>query len=371
MKRKIRPYPAYAPTIWCGMRLGPWLELLARNRFGIRASRIPAAVSATFFAANCSLLFGIQEKIYRERIEAVEIAEPPIFILGLPRCGTTYMHEIVSVDERFVAPTTYQCLAVNMFLLAGNTPGKILGKLIPKLRPTDNVKLGWDRPQEDEFALLNMGLPSPFHQFGFPNNASANSNYLTMENLSEKELERWKDGLSTFFKMVLLQKAGRLVSKSPTHTGRIKTLEELFPGAKFVHMVRDPFAAAPSTLCLWETLCGQQGFQKVDAGLMEDAVFELLALMNKSYEEGRKHALPGNVIDVRYEDLIENPMETLRRVFHCLDLDGIDNYAKRLHPFLSKNKPYRPKPYSISPELKRKIAKYYAAYLKKYGYVIP
>ena len=34
--------------------------------------------------------------------------------------------------------------------------------LLPSRRPVDNMLAGWDRPQEDEFALCNMGLPSPY-----------------------------------------------------------------------------------------------------------------------------------------------------------------------------------------------------------------
>ena len=29
-------------------------------------------------------------------------------------------------------------------------------------RPQDDVNLGWDQPQEDEFALCSLGVPSPF-----------------------------------------------------------------------------------------------------------------------------------------------------------------------------------------------------------------
>ena len=32
---------------------------------------------------------------------------------------------------------------------------------VPKRRPMDNMKAGWDRPQEDEFGLCMMGQPSP------------------------------------------------------------------------------------------------------------------------------------------------------------------------------------------------------------------
>jgi len=33
----------------------------------------------------------------------------------------------------------------------------------------DNMPVGWDRPQEDEFALMNLGLGSPYEVVVFPN----------------------------------------------------------------------------------------------------------------------------------------------------------------------------------------------------------
>ena len=33
----------------------------------------------------------------------------------------------------------------------------------------DNMKAGWDRPQEDEFGLCMMGQPSPYLTIAFPN----------------------------------------------------------------------------------------------------------------------------------------------------------------------------------------------------------
>ena len=51
----------------------------------------------------------------------------------------------------------------------------------------------------------------------------------------------------------------RLVLKSPPHTAAYPTLLKLFPDARFVHVVRDPYAVYPSTLHLWRVLCTAHG----------------------------------------------------------------------------------------------------------------
>jgi hypothetical protein len=52
--------------------------------------------------------------------------------------------------------------------------------LIPKQRPMDNMAAGWDRPQEDEFALLTLGAPTPYERMAFPNDEPPYGEFLDM-----------------------------------------------------------------------------------------------------------------------------------------------------------------------------------------------
>ena len=95
------------------------------------------------------------------RIAQQPIKDAPIFIIGHWRSGTTLLHELMSLDERFTFPTTYECFVPNHFLISAWFDAW-LKCLLPKQRPMDNMALGWDRPQEDEFALCNMVPQSLF-----------------------------------------------------------------------------------------------------------------------------------------------------------------------------------------------------------------
>ena len=111
----------------------------------------------------------------------------------------------------------------------------------------DNMEAGWDRPQEDEFALCNMGSPSPYLTIAFPNRPPQDQEYFDLEGLSPQARERWKRRLVWFLKCVTVRRRKRIVLKSPPHTFRVKTLLELFPNARFVHIIRDPHVIFPST----------------------------------------------------------------------------------------------------------------------------
>ena len=50
----------------------------------------------------------------------------------------------------------------------------------------DNMMTGWDRPQEDEFALCNMGMPSPYLRMLFPNEPEQYPEYYDLEERSRR-----------------------------------------------------------------------------------------------------------------------------------------------------------------------------------------
>ena len=125
----------------------------------------------------------------------------------------------------------------------------------------DAMKVDWNKPQEDEFALCLMGAPSPYLTIAFPNNPPNDPEALDLDGLPPRELAYWKRRFVGFLKRLTFRDPRRLVLKSPTHSCRIPTLLELFPDAQFVHIVRNPYVVFPSTVNLWKSLYEVQGLQ--------------------------------------------------------------------------------------------------------------
>ena len=88
-----------------------WLSLLVRNRFDVSASRIPFALLGAVDAIINSSLKLIQDIVFGKRIRACVLDAPPIFIIGHWRTGTTHLHELLTLDDQFAAPTTLECFA--------------------------------------------------------------------------------------------------------------------------------------------------------------------------------------------------------------------------------------------------------------------
>jgi hypothetical protein len=364
---EVNPYRLWHARFWHGMLFGAWIRLVLRNRAQIGITRWPLAATITLATIMNSALRPLQELLMRRYIDRVQIKDAPIFIVGHWRSGTTLLHELLVLDERYTYPTTYECLAPNHFLISARVLTK-LKFLLPGKRPMDNMLAGWNRPQEDEFALCNMGLPSPYLTMAFPNRPPRHTEYLTLEGVAPAELERWKSALRWFLTRVTLRDPKRIILKSPPHTGRIKTLLELFPDARFVHIVRDPYALFASTVKLWKTLYKFEALQEPKHRGLEEYVFSCFEAMYEKFERDRPLVPPGQLFEVRYEDLVRDPIEQMRSLYERLNLGEFETALPKLQAYFHDKRDYRTGTYQISDELGEQIDRRWGKYLRKYGY---
>lgn len=360
--------PWWAPRFWIGSDARGWFRLLAKNGFRVSPTRAHMALAASFYSLGNSGLRALQELVYGRRIAEFEIPEAPIFVLGHWRCGTTLLHELLILDERHSFPNTWQCFSSNHFLLTERLGKKYLKFILPKQRPMDNMPLDWDLPQEDEFALCNLGVPSPYATILFPNEAPQHQEYLDLKNISPEERERWKQAFLRFLKQVTYVNPRRVVLKSPPHTSRVKALLELFPDARFVHIARDPFVVFPSTMHLWRSLYDTQGFQKPKFAELEEHVFRTFEQMHARYQETRELIAPNRLFETRYEDLLADPVEQMRCLYEKLELGDYAPVRDKIAGYFAEKKSYKTNRYQIAPELERTIRERWGDYIQVYGY---
>lgn len=358
----------YLFKFWLGCKFSAWMRILAVNHFKTDLRYLPCVLLTTPITLSHSVKAHIQNIIYGRRIEKTKIHDNPVFIVGHWRSGTTHLHYLLSHDPQFVAPTTSQCLDPTHILLVPRQEKKIGQFLLPKRRPMDNIEILWDSPQEDEFALCLMGLPSPYRQFAFPNAAIPYTDYLDLENLSPETIEQWKRQYILFLKQVTFLKPGKLLTKSPTHTCRMRLIREILPSARFIHIVRSPFSVIPSTINLWKTVYGASCLQKPDfSSLPEDVLRTHEHFFNriKTLAPGLP---PSAFIEIRCEDLTEDPLGQLQRIYRQLELGDFGKVRPNLERYLSKVSGHRCKTWEISEEMKKSIAERCHPMIEKYGY---
>jgi len=360
--------PEWAPRMWEGCHIFAWLKLLFANRFAVHPRHWYIAIIITFVSSINTLLWLIQDAIYGRAIRKTKITEPPVFILGHWRTGTTLLHEFIIRDERFGFPTTFECMMPNHFLLTEKFFLRWLRFLMPKSRPMDNMQAGFDRPQEDEFAMCMFGVGSPYLTIAFPNHPPQGQEYLDLETVSPKKLRRWKRALKSFLRRVTFKSGKRLVLKSPPHTARVKTLTQMFPGAIFIHIVRDPYVVFPSTMNLWRTLYQAHGLQTPNFVGLEEQVLSTFTHVYERLEEGKKLLGPTRVYELRYEDLIKDPEGEMKKIYDHFQLGGFEQYLPRLQEYLASIKGYETNKYELTEEQKARITLRWSAVIERYGY---
>jgi hypothetical protein len=316
-----------------------------------------------------TLLRLVQDVIFGPAMRKTKIEQPPIFLLGHWRTGTTLLHELMIRDERFGYPTTFECLVPHHFLLTEGIFTRWLKFLVPATRGVDNMKAGFDRPQEDEFAMCMFGVGSPYLTIAFPNRPPQCQEYLDLEGVPPARLRRWKRAFKAFLRKITYKTGKRLVLKSPPHTARIKTLKDMFPGAIFIHIVRDPYVVYPSTVNLWRTLYKTHGLQTPNYQGLEELVLRTFERMYEKLEEGKKLLGPERFYELRYEDLIKDPECEMRKIYDHFQLGGFDTYLPRLQEYLATIKGYETNKYQLTDEERATIAARWGDVIRRYGYV--
>jgi hypothetical protein len=362
-------YPAWAPRFWHGMLWTDWFELLRRHRYRVHPLRWGLATTVTGLTAFNSLMRVCNRSANRQRLAQAKLVDDPIFIVGHWRSGTTYLHELMACDHRLATPTTYQCFAAHHFLLTESWVPRLFWFIMPARRPMDNVRTGWDSPQEDEFALCSLGVRSPYLRIAFPNDPMDYLDYLDLQSLSPETLRRWQQSLREFLLSLTLATNRRLILKSPTHTARIGLLAEMFPQARFLHIVRNPLSIFPSTMQHWQVLDEAQGLQVPHHRQLKTYVLSAFKRMYAAFDQQRPSLRSDQIFDLRYEDLVREPIQTLRAAYEQLQLGDFSVVQPHLEERVRDARRYQTNRYDLDAQSRDEILHHWRSYAERYGYL--
>ena len=180
---------------------------------------------------------------------------------------------------------------------------------------------------------------------------------------------RWKNALLWFLKSITAVDPRRIVLKSPPHTARIKVLMELFPNARFVHIVRDPFVLFPSTVTLWKRLYQDEGVQVARHVGLDDYVFRTLDRMYEALQRDRPpRSYPSRFSEVRYEDLVKDPVGQMRRIYRRVGTGRVRQGASGPGGIRQVSSRLREEPLRTHAGVARGIGRRWCGYISKYGY---
>ena len=188
--------------------------------------------------------------------------------------------------------------------------------------------------------------------------------YLTMEGLTEHELEHWSNKLKEFLVTIAYKNPGKqIILKSPPHTGRVKLLAKLFPEARFVHISRNPYSVFASTRRLWQSLDEVQGLQ-----LPRHETLYVSDVNLENVERAREELPDDRICDVKYEDLTRDPLGQLNAIYQQLNLGDFNETREQVAAFTSKQRDYRTNQHSLDEATRKTIYQRWSGYFRRYGY---
>ena len=318
------------------------------------------------------LPFTAAERLYAALAVPQRLDPPPVFIVGHWRSGTTHLYNIMAKGDFAYVPPIATGLPWDL-LLIGGLFRPLLEKALPEGRAIDNVAVTPDSPQEDEIALASMTTLSFYHALYFPRRFEDHLNAgLFLDGVAPAEIERWERRVRHLYaKLVRSQGGKRLLIKNPVYTGRVAQLARMFPGAKFINMVRNPYEVFVSMRNFYAKLLPELALQDHAHVDIDRAVLAVYPRLMDRLAEDRKALPEGDFVDLRYEDLDRDPIGTVAAAYEALGLDGFEAARPDFERYLASVTSYRKNDFGFPEEVVRLVDQHWSDHVAAQGYAPP
>ena len=271
---------------------------------------------------------------------ALRPVEKPVFIAGLQRTGTTMLHRLLGADRRLRPLSSSEALnPAPLGRPVAFDPAGEKRRMAHAVRAENGMRylspalfaihpVEADAPEEDVFLLdvtfvsgaVDASLRVPSYT-KWIREADAAPPYAYFRRLIQ---------------LLLWQKPGRYLGKTPHHLENLETLVDTFPDAKIIHTHRDPRKVVPS-FCSMMAHTGVLLSERRDWNEVGQRVY---AQMSRSIEAGmaaRERMSGSAILDVHYADLMRDPLKEMRRIYDFVELEFDGPAEEAMKAWLAAN----------------------------------
>jgi hypothetical protein len=283
-------------------------------------------------------------RLRRDRVRNPDIAgeriDRPVFIVGLPRTGSTLLHHLLGQDPQSRVPQAWEVM------YPSPPPTRETYDTDPRIaQATRQLRwLDWLAP--DFKAIHPVGAQLPLECIAIMSASFRATRFQTTYNVPSYEawLEQ-EDMLPAYlFHRSVLQQlqwrapGARWVLKAPSHLFTIEALLRTYPDARIVQTHRDPVTVVASLASMSATL--QRAF--TDRIQPRDIGREVLQRWTTGLEHSMHLRQSGRLpadrfVDVHYHELARDPLGTVRRIYAQLGMPLTENALGRMAQYLADN----------------------------------
>jgi hypothetical protein len=261
---------------------------------------------------------------WREHQEAMDTSmiQRPVFITGMPRSGSTFLHELMAEDSENRAPRVWEV----MFPIP--TRRDVRSRVDPRIRKAE-ASLWWFRrlaPRAD--AVYPVRASTPHECVGIHSYTMLSEEFVITCRIPAYEAFLREGNLGPAYAwqkrfLQYLQLSGppkNWILKSPEHVYGLGHLLSVFPDAVIIQTHRNPLEVLRSSLLLNEVLermfayPGDRAQTRIREARSLLESMDSIRLFRKAHPE-----FAGRFIDVQYDELVSDPLEIVRQIYQRLD----------------------------------------------------
>jgi hypothetical protein len=270
----------------------------------------------------------IENRFYKRKLNRYQPKHPPLYILGHWRSGTSFLQSLLGEAPHFVYHTKFQTFFPESFLITEKTIKQPATSLLQSFGLIDSWHNGiahnfssLDTSSEIEISMMTEGKPFSFH-WGqvFPKSWKYYfDKYLFWDNIEEPEEISWKNHVKYLNKKVnFVNPKKQLIVKNPGDTPRVKPILDIYPDAKFIFVHRNPYEVFYSSVKLWKKILNNLSLQEISIDEIKDAIIYTYKRVHSIYLEQRELIPEDNLVEIAYEDLRDEPMKTVQKIYKGL-----------------------------------------------------
>lgn len=307
---------------------------------------------------------------HNRKIAAEALGFGPVFIIGHWRSGTTYLHNLLSHDPQF-AWMSFSRSAMPLDCLTPIRPGRdLMNLLLPKTRGMDEMLMDGDTPQEEEMALGVLGEVCFYRCLYYPRSMEPEFRRAVLfQDLRPGELEGFAENYRFLAQKMAYAYGGKTVLfKNPASTARMSFLKRVFPNAKFIHIVRDPFDVYPSMVKLLQRSLEAFAWQKPEGVNLHETVLSFYERTMRAHIAERGAIPDEDFHEVRFEDLERDAAAVVRDIYCALGIPGIDPAMGAISSHIRSQQSYQKNDHDLPDTTRREISARWTFAFDRWGY---
>lgn len=294
--------------------------------------------------ARSELLRTLQNRL---RIVAALAASPevesapvtaPWFVCGTARSGTSILHELLAQDPTTRAPAAWE------LMYSVPAPRTETYESDPRIALADREVRFWDEITPEYLTMHENGGALPQECIFITGHEFASEHWSGVHDVPTYNKWLQRHDLTPAYRWHLrhlqwLQSehpGAQWVLKAPSHLSALPALFAVYPDAWIVQTHRDPLRTVPSTISLMATLRWMRS-DRVDADRLARTMATGVAML---FDFVRSRRLDGTLpddrfIDVRYADLLRDPVATIRGIYDRTGREFTPEYAAAIPAYLA------------------------------------